>query len=68
MDSQGRQVGAVQADDWDASLQHVADCGGGQEELYTSIEDESPANYLHHLIRRTQSFPFTLFFVDSGAI
>lgn len=37
VDSQGREVGEVQADDWVAALQHVADCGGGQEELFCGV-------------------------------
>lgn len=37
VDSQGREVGEVQADDWVASMQHVFDCGGGQEELLTGV-------------------------------
>ena len=37
VDSQGREVGEVQADDWVASLQHVADAGGGQEELFCGV-------------------------------
>ncbi|MDE7260934.1 MAG: peptide ABC transporter substrate-binding protein, partial [Oscillospiraceae bacterium] len=37
VDSQGREVDDVQADDWVASMQHVFDCGGGQEELLTGV-------------------------------
>lgn len=45
VDSQGREVGEVQADDWVASLQHVADCGGGQEELFCGVI----AGYLNYV-------------------
>lgn len=37
VDSQGREVDEVQADDWVASMQHVFDCAGGQEELLTGV-------------------------------
>lgn len=37
VDSQGRELGEVQADDWVASLQHAADCGGGQAELLAPV-------------------------------
>lgn len=37
VDSQGREVGEVQADDWVAALQHCADCGGGAAEMLSSL-------------------------------
>jgi len=37
VDSQGREVGEVQADDWVAGLQHCADCGGGAAEMLSSL-------------------------------
>lgn len=41
VDSQGREVGEVQADDWVAGLQHCADCGGGAAEMLASLEGMS---------------------------
>ena len=41
VDSQGREVGEVQADDWVAALQHCADCGGGAAEMLASLEGMS---------------------------
>lgn len=37
VDSQGREVADVQADDWVAGLQHCADCGGGAAEMFASV-------------------------------
>ena len=37
VDSQGREVADVQADDWVAGLQHCADCGGGAAEMLASL-------------------------------
>ena len=37
VDSQGREVADVQADDWVAGLQHCADCGGGAAEMLSSL-------------------------------
>lgn len=38
VDSQGRQVDTVKADDWVAALQHCADCGGGAANLMAAVE------------------------------
>ena len=38
VDSQGRQVDTVKADDWVAALQHCADCGGGAAGLMMAVD------------------------------
>lgn len=37
VDSQGREVAEVKADDWVAGLQHAADCGQGLADLFIGI-------------------------------
>ena len=42
VDAQGREIGEeVKADDWVAAMEHVFDCQGGQEELYSVIKNAS---------------------------
>lgn len=46
VDNQGREVGEVKADDWVASLQHCADCGGAAGAAGMMMAVENMGGYL----------------------